>query len=656
LALLLIWGPRTWVGVWVGAFFAHAIALFRNEPHLEYEVTLITGFVIATGATLQALLGSWLIRRWTGTTNPFHRATDVVKFAFIAAVSVLVNSAIGTTSLVFAEFLPISNFAYTWWTFWMGDLAGVILFAPLLITWSCRKHRIRTWKQICEAISLFAIQLLLGLMIFGNIYEIRRYLYPYALISFLVWAAFRLGQLGVTLSALVVAAAGIWSIVQGTSPFLGPTLNDSLLILQIYIGVLVLTGLILGAALLERRENEEELREHRDHLDEMVQLRTEQLARQTERLQELATLTDLGNFLIRDMDGRIIYWSRGAEQAYGYSKQEAHGKVGYELLKTKFSIPVEEIYKQLMESGRWEGELTHCHKDGTCTATASVWVLHRDAAGKPIAVLQVNTDIQNLRDTQEELRKARDQLELRVQERTAELQSTVEELRRSNEDLERYAYISSHDLQEPLRMISLYVELLEHRYKGQLDPKAQEYIAFAAEGAQRMSRLIKDLLEYSRVNTQGKTLSNVDSETVLNHALKNLTLQIEQTRAQISHDPLPAVLADATQLVQVFQNLLSNAMKFSSNDRPPKIHIQAREEGDRWVFSIKDNGIGIDPQFHDKIFVIFQRLHADRSKYPGTGIGLAIVKRIIERHGGTIWVESATNEGATFYFTLKHAV
>jgi PAS domain S-box-containing protein len=230
------------------------------------------------------------------------------------------------------------------------------------------------------------------------------------------------------------------------------------------------------------------------------------------------------------------------------------------------------------------------------------------------------------------------------------LKLKLEELRRSNEELEQFAYVSSHDLQEPLRMISSYLQLLQRRYQGKIDDKADKYIYYAVDGAARMQNLINDLLEFSRVTTRAGEPESTDSEFVLNQVLSNLDLYIKENRATVSYGHLPEVMADYTQLAQVFQNLIINGIKFHSEEAP-QICISAEKKASEWVFSVQDNGIGIDTQYSEKIFEVFKRLH-NKEAYPGTGIGLAVCKKIVERHCGSIWVESELGKGSTFYFTL----
>jgi PAS domain S-box-containing protein len=282
-------------------------------------------------------------------------------------------------------------------------------------------------------------------------------------------------------------------------------------------------------------------------------------------------------------------------------------------------------------------------------------------------------DITPRKQAEQVLQRSRDQLEQEVQERTRALTQTnaalqteifermqierqlgqlADTLRQSNQELEQFAYVASHDLQEPLRAVANYTQLLARKYSGNLDEKADKYIGYIVDGATRMQQLINDLLTYSRVGRQTLNLQEVDTNIVCKRALDGLRMAIAENNAVVTHDPLPTIVADAAQITQLFQNLLSNAIKYR-DESDPQIHISANHTEAEWTFSVKDNGIGIDPQYAERIFVIFQRLHTRRD-YSGTGIGLAICKKIVELHKGQIWVESESGKGSTFYFTIPH--
>ncbi|MGZ7159360.1 MAG: PAS domain S-box protein, partial [Methanobacterium sp.] len=231
-----------------------------------------------------------------------------------------------------------------------------------------------------------------------------------------------------------------------------------------------------------------------------------------------------------------------------------------------------------------------------------------------------------------------------------QLKETIQELERSNQELQSFAYITSHDLQEPLRTMGSYAGLLKRRYGGQLDQDADDFIEYIVSGASRMQTMIKSLLDYSRIGTKGKEFTKFNAENALNTALSNLQSSIEECDAEITHDAFPDITADESQIRQVFQNLIGNALKFSKEGVRPMIHVSAQNKDDEYVFSVSDNGIGIEEKYSDRIFEVFKRLHAI-GEYQGAGIGLAIVKRIIDRHGGRIWVESELGKGSTFYFS-----
>ena len=327
-----------------------------------------------------------------------------------------------------------------------------------------------------------------------------------------------------------------------------------------------------------------------------------------EDLKRHAALLDVSNEAIFsfDMKEGILSWNQGAEKLYGYNYKDAKGKISHDLLKTKFPLEFNEYKKNLLNDKKWSGELIHQTKDDKEIIVESHQQLIHDDTGKNI-IIETNRDITERKANEEKMK------------------STMEELRRSNKELEQFAYVSSHDLQEPLRMVTLYSQLLERRYKDRLDDDADDFIEYIIEGALRMKQLIDDLLAYSRVTSHSKKLENVNLEKLLKAVLSNLLVPIEENNAKITHNPLPTVFADSSQMLQVFQNLINNAIKFR-RQTPPKIHISSQKGKNEWTISITDNGIGINSEHQKQIFDVFKRLHT-RDKYPGSGIGLSICEK-----------------------------
>jgi PAS domain S-box-containing protein len=339
--------------------------------------------------------------------------------------------------------------------------------------------------------------------------------------------------------------------------------------------------------------------------------------------------------ILANRNGEIISWNKGAQTIFGYEDSEVLGKPLMLIMPERYRDLHQLGLRRFLASGeaRVIGRTVELHglrKDGVefpLELNLTTWKTNEGTLFSGII-----RDITERKRTEEKLTQQ------------------AQELARSNAELEQFAYVASHDLQEPLRMVANYTQLLSRRYKDKLDTNAQEFIAFAVDGATRMQRLINDLLEYSRVGTRGKPFVQTDCSSSLGQAIVNLRGAIDESRAIVTNEELPTVLADGGQLVQLFQNLIGNAIKFRGQ-ATPRIHISAEEKHDHWLFAVRDNGIGIDPQYADRIFIIFQRLHG-YSEYPGTGIGLSICKKIVERHRGRIWMESELGKGSSFYFTI----
>ncbi len=418
-----------------------------------------------------------------------------------------------------------------------------------------------------------------------------------------------------------------------------------MLIMMTLLSTLVLwIAAISSRAESQRRQAEEALLAANQELEHRVAERTDELHTAFRYARSLLEAS-LDPLVTISPEGKVTDVNQATEAATGVGREQLIGSV----FSSYFTDPemAGKGYRRVLSDGFVKDyPLTIRHVSGSTMDVLYNAVVYKNEAGQMQGVFAAARDITERKRAEEELSHYREHLEELVAQRT-------EELARSNRDLEQFAYAASHDLQEPLRMIVGYLQLLGDRYRGQLDEKADKFINYAVDGAGRMSTLIHDLLNYSRVSTQGKELQNTDSQKALEFALRNLGSAIQESGATVTHDSLPMVRADNTQLAQLFQNLIGNAVKFRAAERPPQIHVSVRNEQEHWLFGVQDNGIGFEQEYQDKIFMIFQRLHS-RGQYPGTGVGLAICKRVVERHGGRIWAAGELGKGATFFFTIPH--
>lgn len=352
-------------------------------------------------------------------------------------------------------------------------------------------------------------------------------------------------------------------------------------------------------------------------------------------LRELAALPELAHdaMIVRDLDARINYWNKAAEKLYGWKRSEAVGKIVYQLLGTRFPIPLSEVESIVLDRGEWQGELIQSTRDNMPVVVESRWALQRDEDGNPIAMLEINRDITSRK----------------IAEAAAKDYSS--RLEKHNQELRDFAFIASHDLQEPLRKLSAFGGILDARFADALGEEGRAYLGKMLDAASRMQELIESLLTYSRVTTRSEPFVSVDLGELVEEVLVDLEIPIQEAGAKVETGSLPGIQADPGQMRQLFQNLIGNALKFHGKDPHIRIYAEACWEGTCKIF-IEDNGIGFEEKHLDRIFQPFQRLHGRSSPYKGSGVGLAICSKIVDRHNGTITAVSEPGKGSTFIIAL----
>jgi PAS domain S-box-containing protein len=596
---------------------------------------IATSAGIAIGNTLEAVIGAELVNRFAAGSASFDRPQGVVRFAALMVPATAISASVGLFSLWAGGQAESSRIVIVWLTWWLGDLGGALILTPLILLWSRKAGRRPVPGGLLEGLALAVILGVTSWIVFhGNL------LGSFALLPPLVWAALRFGRRGAACAIVATSLIALFGTLQEGGPFTGGTINEALLVMQVFVIVITLTILVLAAGTRERERVELDLLRSRDELEEQVRKRTASLADAVEKLQKSrAVLNDaqavahIGSWEWDILANKVL-WSDELYRIYGLEPESV--EVTYESYIQRVhpedrDSAASSIRAALEGKDEFEFQERIVRPNDEVRVLQSKGYVIRDESGLPRRMIGTCHDITE---------RKRDELEL---------ERRMEELHRSNRELSVLSYAASHDLKEPLRTIVSNVQLIQSRLREINEPEIGRSASFVFDGVRRMNELIDDLLEYSTADR--RSTGEVEASQAVADALDRLKSAIGEAGARIEVGPLPRVAVGQARLAGLFQNLLSNSVKYRHATRSPEIRISASPEGPMWCFEVADNGRGFDPADAEKVFVIFERLHVDPG-VPGTGLGLAICRRIVEAQGGRIWVESEPGRGSVFRFTL----
>lgn len=616
LAAILLFGYRVWPGILISAFTVNLVVFLSNNT-TDMHTAIWVSSLISIGNTSEVLLGFYLLKKSAENITGLEKIKNVFQFTFVVLIMSLTSSIIGTTTVCLADIASWTQYLTIWLIWWLGDVSGALIIAPLLLSIAVYLNTKWKWdKKTIEALVLYLITLLISALVFGNWLQVNSpFVNAYIILPVLLWAAIRFELLEVVTAIAISSIIAVFGTANGYGPFISGSQTEWLLSLQLYISIVSICILTLRAAINENKKALEALKFSENFLNSIV-----------ENIPNMI-------FVKEATELKFVRFNKAGEELLGYSREELVGKNDYDFFpknEADFFIAKD---KKVFDTGKLleiEEESIHTkHKGVRILETKKIPIL--DSSGNPIYLLGISSDITDRKKI------------------VTELETRTKELARSNTELEQFAYVASHDLQEPLRTVATYLQLLEKRYKDKLDPEAKDFIAYALGGSNRMRALIHSILEYSRIN-RIKPFEDIDMNLLLKEVLENIRVSIKENNVSIKINELPEIHGDHVLINQLFQNLIENAIKFKKTINP-EIIISCKRQGNEYLYSVADNGIGMKKEFTRKIFDIFQRLNS-REEYSGTGIGLAICKKIVERHGGEIWVESEAGKGSTFYFTI----
>lgn len=633
LAAILLRGHRLWPGIFLGALLVN----------ITTHGSVATSLAIAAGNTAEALSGAWLVCRFAGGLAAFQRTQNVFRFAAFAAVpSTIVSATVGVTSLSIAGLAPWNLYPAIWLTWWLGDAVSDLIIAPVLLIWlgPAPAFGKLQGKQMIEAFALLVLLFLVCAFVFSGAARYDKTNIPYGYLSMLpiLWAAFRFGQRGVIACAFLTSCAAIWGTRHDFGPFAMPDPNQSLLLLQAFIGTITLTGLVVGAISSEREQAQSRLRESETRKGAVLE-------------------SALDSIVTMGRDGRITDFNPAAEKTFGWRRDQILGRtVAETIIPPELREAHERGLAHFIKTG--EGrvlgrriEMIGMRADGTRFPTELAIAVSRVPGHEPFFTAYLR-DLTERKEAERALEKARSDL----QAHAGMLETTVaERTRRLNEtigELEAFSYSLSHDLRGPLRAIESFGRIVLDENSDKLGPSATGMMKKIIGAAERMDRLIRSVLSFTKVSRAEITIAPVDVEKLIRDIIGE---RPEFQMADITLvSPLLSLRGDDASMTQCITNLLGNAIKFVAGGVKPKVRIYTQKLGEKVRLYFEDNGIGIARESQAKLFDLFHREHPE-AEYEGTGMGLAIVRKAVERMGGGVGVDSEPAKGSRFWIELPAA-
>ena len=673
-AIILIFGYRIAPAIFIGAFAVNVL-VFQLNNAAPLSTALWVSFIISIGNMGEALAGYYLLREvvpGVKDNNYFKKTNHIFRFSLTAIVMCLVSSVIGSTAILLGNIITSNHYPIAWLTWWLGDLSGILLVTPFILLWrnylqtrsaTSGLGEKRTGIRI-ETIALFILTALASGIVFHNwFFTVFIFKWAYWVIPVLVWAAVRFDQHETVTAMLFCSAIAVWGTLTGGGPFSARdtsaiALNDSLLILQAFVCIIVITTLTLNASVNERKQTEAALRDMGNQLEQRVTMRTAELTEAAEkieivnrRLTEAQRLAHIGHWEWDILNNRIT-WSDELFRIFGLTPQTF--EASYEnYLRYIHPDERDHVNKIVQDAYSDHQPFTFYHR--IVRPGGSIRILH----GRGEVMVNDKNETVSMTGTAQDVTEIK-QAEQEIKQLAENLLHYNTQLEQTNKELESFTFVASHDLQEPLRKIRTFLNLIAEKESAVLSDIGKDYMLRTFNAAERMQQLINDLLIYSRTTGSPEHFQKTDLNLILQKVTTELKEVIEEKKARIDAGALPALHVIPFQFQQLFTNIISNSLKFSKQDVPPHIVITTVKEPEiskeyfknsttkkYYSVSISDNGIGFETKYNEKIFNLFQRLHS-RNEYSGTGIGLSICKKIIENHGGFITASGEPDKGATF--------